>query len=320
MIALEPPYEKQKGRITNVTIPVMKSDIAILSGTNLPPLLTEIPDPPEQLYVRGELPSYDWKWLAVVGSRALSSYGKQACEYLIEGLRGYPVVIVSGLAYGTDAWAHKVALHTGLPCVAVPGSGLDYDVMYPRANVGLAKEIISARGGSASGGKARGGAHLSEFEPDFKATDFSFPQRNRIMVGLTHATLVIEAKERSGSLITARLATEYNRELLVVPGSIFSATSKGTHQFLKLGATAVTEPEDILKALGIDVGLTKSHIIDRTDLSEIERKVFEIIANPCARDELLTNLALPISEANILLSTMEIKGLIKEELGVIRIA
>ncbi|MEK7098774.1 MAG: DNA-processing protein DprA, partial [Patescibacteria group bacterium] len=219
----------------------MASDLRKLTKKDFPPLLNEIPDPPQQLYVRGELPSYDLKWLAVVGSRALTPYGKQACEYLIEGLRGYPIVIVSGLAYGTDAHAHKVALHTGLPCVAVPGSGLDYDVLYPKANVGLAKEIIKA-----------GGAHLSEFEPDMKATDYTFPQRNRIMVGLTHATLVIEAKERSGSLITARLATEYNRELLVVPGSIFSATSKGTHQFLKLGATPATEPADILKALGIE--------------------------------------------------------------------
>ena len=288
----------------------MASDLRKLTKKDFPPLLNEIPDPPQQLYVRGELPSYDLKWLAVVGSRALTPYGKQACEYLIEGLRGYPIVIVSGLAYGTDAHAHKVALHTGLPCVAVPGSGLNYDVMYPKANVGLAKEIIKA-----------GGAHLSEFEPDMKATDYTFPQRNRIMVGLTHATLVIEAKERSGSLITARLATEYNRELLVVPGSIFSATSKGTHQFLKLGATPATEPADILKALGIEPA-AKSDLASmaKSDLAANEIRVLEIIASPCSRDELLTNLALPISEANILLSTMEIKGLIKEELGVVRIA
>ena len=285
----------------------MKSDLEKISSRKFPPLLSEIPDPPKQLYMRGELPSYDLKWLAVVGSRALSPYGKQACEYLIEGLRGYPIVIVSGLAYGADACAHKTALNIGLPTVAVPGSGLDYDVLYPRTHVALAREIIKA-----------GGAHLSEFDPDTKATDYTFPQRNRIMVGLTTATLVIEAKERSGSLITARLATEYNRELLVVPGSIFSATSRGTHQFLKLGAQAVTEPEDILKALGIEK--RESAAADsRTDLSDSERRVFEIIASPCDRETLLATLALPISEANILLSTMEIKGLIQETLGVVRI-
>jgi len=284
----------------------MMDALQLLSQPDFPPLLTEIPDPPVQLFVRGNLPSYDLKWLAVVGSRALSAYGKQVGEYLLEGLRGYPIVIVSGLAYGADACAHKVALRCGLPCVAVPGSGLDYRVMYPRAHVGLAKEIIKA-----------GGAHLSEFDPDQVARDYTFPQRNRIMAGVTHATLILEAKERSGSLITARLATEYNRELLVVPGSIFSETAKGTHQFLKLGATPVTEPADILKALGIEVRESVG-ADSRTDISDDERRALHILASPCTRESLFDALALPISETNILLSTMEIKGLIKEELGVVR--
>jgi DNA processing protein len=284
----------------------MTDELKLLSPKDFPPLLSEIPDVPKRLYVRGELPPVDWKWLAVVGSRALTAYGKQACEYLIEGLRGYPVVIVSGLAYGADACAHKTALSAGLPTIAVPGSGLDYSVMYPRAHIALAKEIIKA-----------GGAHLSEFESNESARDYMFPTRNRIVTGLCHATLIIEAKEKSGSLITARLATEYNRELLVVPGSIFSATSKGTHQFLKLGAQAATEPADILKALGIEAREVVA-TASRTDLSENERRVFEIIASPCSRDTLIAMLKMPITETNILLSTMEIKGLIKEELGVIR--
>ncbi|MEK7509758.1 MAG: DNA-processing protein DprA [Patescibacteria group bacterium] len=284
----------------------MKDELKLLAADEFPPLLNEIPDPPERLYVRGKLPPYDYAWLAVVGSRALTSYGRQACEYLIEGLRGYPIVIISGLAYGADACAHKAALNAGLPTVAVPGSGLDWNVMYPRANVNLAKEILKA-----------GGAHLSEFEPEQEARDHTFPQRNRIMAGLCKATLIIEAKERSGSLITARLTTEYNRELLVVPGSIFSATSKGTHQFLKLGATPVTEPADILRALGIEMMDIVSPSL-RNDLSSTELRILEIIASPCTRDELIATLQLPISDANILLSTMEIKGLIKEELGVLR--
>lgn len=284
----------------------MAKELTRLAQRDFPPLLSEISDPPEQLYVRGDLPPFEHAWLAVVGARALTSYGKQACEYLIEGLRGYPVVIVSGLAYGADACAHKAALNAGLTTVAVPGSGLNWNVMYPKANVNLAREILKA-----------GGAHLSEFEPDQEARDHTFPQRNRIMAGLCTATLIIEAKERSGSLITARLTTEYNRELLVVPGSIFSATSKGTHQFLKLGATPVTEPGDILRALGIEMMDIVSPS-SRTDLSSTELRILEIIASPCSRDELITTLQLPISEANILLSTMEIKGLIKEELGVLR--
>ena len=283
----------------------MSGELKQLDSSLFPPLLREIPDAPKQLYVRGELPHFEQRWLAVVGARALTPYGKQACEHLIRGLRGYPIVIVSGLAYGADACAHKAALEAGLPTVAVPGSGLDWSVMYPRANVALAREII-----------ARGGAHLSEFKPDQKAADYTFPQRNRIMAGMCHATLAIEAKERSGSLITARLTTEYNRELLVVPGSIFSETSRGTHQFLKLGATPVTEPEDILRALTIDPEARSTHT--QNNLSEQECRVMAYLETPCSRDELITALALPISEASILLSTMEIKGLIIEEFGFVR--
>lgn len=283
----------------------LMSDVRALRTKEFPPLLREIPDPPKQLRVRGELPSTESAWLAVVGSRAASAYGKQACDFLIEGLRGYPVVIVSGLAYGIDACAHKAAIKAGLPTIAVPGSGLDWNVMYPKANVNLAREII-----------ATGGAHLSEFDDDQKAADYTFPQRNRIMAGMCKATLVIEAKERSGSLITARLATEYNRELLVVPGNIFSDVSRGTHQFLKLGATPVTEPEDILRALGIEASSKEDSSPENLSFDEV--RVLQIISSPCSRDMLLDELSLPISDANILLSTMEIKGLIKEEYGMVR--
>jgi len=284
----------------------MENELQQLLHDDFPPLLREISDPPKQLYLRGQLPSVDKKWLAVVGSRACTPYGRQALEYLMGGLAGYPVVIVSGLAYGIDAEAHKAALRHGLPTVAVPGSGLDWNVLYPKANHGLAREILSS-----------GGALLSEEKPETQAADWTFPKRNRIMVGLSHATLVVEAKEKSGSLITAKLATEYNRELLVVPGSIFSESSKGTHQFLKLGASAATEPADILRALGLAEAVPLSPS-ERADLSPTEARVLELIASPLSRDELIRALELPISEANVLLSTMEIKGLIVENLGLVR--
>ncbi len=283
----------------------MPDKLKELTRSAFPPLLQEIPDAPKRLYVRGTLPPYDYHWLAVVGSRALSPYGIQSCEYLLEGLKGHPVVIVSGLAYGTDALAHKIALSIGLTCIGVPGSGLEWDVIYPRANLGLAREIVKS-----------GGALLSEFDPHQKAADYTFPQRNRIMAGMSHATLMIEAKERSGTLITARLATEYNRDLLVVPGSIFSPQHKGIHQFLKLGATPVTEPGDILKALGIEETPTP---VVHSDLSAEEAYVLEILTTtPLPRDALVEKLSLPISEANVLLSTMEIKGLITESMGLVR--
>lgn len=295
----------------------VSADLKQLSPDEFPELLRQIPDPPKKLYVRGELsalsgaegPSKETKMLAVVGSRTLTNYGRQACRHLIEGLRGYPITIVSGLAYGADAEAHKAALEAGLPCVGVPGSGLDWNVLYPRANVGLAREIVE-----------NNGALVSEFDPNTKAAQWTFPKRNRVMTGLSHATLIIEAKELSGTLITARLTVEYNRELLVVPGSIFSEESRGAHQFLRLGATAITCPEDILVSLGIAKREGSETLTSlREDLSPEEQRVIEIIRAPLPRDELLETLKIPITEANVLLSAMEIKGLVVEELGVVRI-
>jgi len=283
-------------------------DLQQIAPKDFPPRLAEIPDPPKKLYLRGALPPIEHEWLAVVGSRALTSYGHAVCKHLIEGLRGYPIVIVSGLAYGADAAAHSAALDVGLPTVAVPGSGLEWSVVYPRAHVNLAKRIIAA-----------GGALLSEFEPTTRAADWTFPKRNRVMAGLCRATLIIEAKELSGSLITARLTVEYNRELLVVPGSIFSEESKGTHQFLRLGATAVTSPDDILVALGLEKRSGENLTALREDLSDEERRVIDLIRFPLSREELIDALAVPITEANVLLSAMEIKGLIVEEMGIVRI-
>ncbi|HVM73437.1 MAG TPA: DNA-processing protein DprA [Candidatus Paceibacterota bacterium] len=284
----------------------MGVELKLLGLEDFPPLLKEINDRPKRLYTRGNLPGFERKWLAVVGSRACTSYGERVVKYLIDGLRGYPVVIVSGLAYGVDALAHRSALDAGLPTVAVPGSGLNWNILYPKANVGLAREITE-----------KGGALLSEFEPDQTTMDYMFPQRNRIMAGMCQATLVVEAKEKSGSLITAKLAAEYNRDLLVVPGSIFSAESKGVHQFLKLGATPITSVDDLLRALGL-APREKREIL-RGDVSEDEMRVIDILASPLPRDELIEALELSITDANILLSTMEIKGLIVEELGVVRV-
>ena len=178
--------------------------ITKLSGI-LAPLL-EIPEPPKQLYIEGTLPPPNTVLLAVVGSRKYSSYGREACEELIAGLAGSPISIVSGLAIGMDTIAHKAALGAGLHTIAFPGSGLDRKVLHPRSNIHLAGQIVKS-----------GGALVSEYEPTFPAAVYTFPRRNRIMAGLVKAVLVIEAGEKSGTRITARLATEYNREVLAVP-------------------------------------------------------------------------------------------------------
>lgn len=202
--------------------------------------LLEIPQPPEQLWLRGSLPAPSLKKLAVVGSRALSPYGQRACETLIEGLSGYPISIISGLALGADACAHRAALHAGLHTIGVPGSGLDNRVIAPQTNLALAKDIL-----------ASGGGLLSEHEPHQAARPSYFPSRNRIMVGLADAVLVIEAGERSGTLITARLAGDYNRHLMCVPHRIGDPNSEGSLMFIRLGAELITSADDILASLGI---------------------------------------------------------------------
>ena len=277
-----------------------------LSPGAFPSRVREISDPPKKLYIRGELPPEEHKWLTVVGARKYTPYGKDATESLISGLSGYPVAIISGLALGIDAIAHRAALAANLPCVAVPGSGLSPHVLHPASNRRLADDILLS-----------GGAMLSEFEPDFRPTLWSFPQRNRIMAGLSDAVLVIEAESKSGTLITSKLATEYNRDVFTVPGSIFSSTSAGPHMLLRLGATPITSSADLLDALGFE---SREHgVRNYSDCTDEERKVIELLAAPRSKDELLDALGFPVSQANALLSMMELKGLIKEVAGEIRL-
>lgn len=270
-----------------------------------PRLLREIPQVPKRLNYRGVLPSPSLKFLAVVGSRKHTTYGKQVVEHLMAGLEGYDVGIVSGLALGIDSLAHEAALKHHLYTLAVPGSGIDDSVIYPASHKPLARRILEG-----------GGGLLSEFDPNFTATKWSFTQRNRIMAGISHATLLIEASEKSGTLITARMAADYNRELLVVPGNIFSENSKGTHQFLKLGAIPVTCAEDILYVLGIDPEkvMTEKPLVflSRTDLTLEEQKVLTILHEPTDKDTLIRATELPAHVANALLMQMEMKGLILE--------
>jgi len=281
----------------------MDTPIIALKKMEFPERLLEIPQPPESLYLRGRLPPSELKCLAVVGSRNYSNYGKQVVEYLVGGLREYPIAIISGLALGIDGLAHKAALDAGLYTLAVPGSGIDDSVIGPRTNYQLAHHILES-----------GGGLLSEYEPTFVATPWSFPQRNRIMVGLSHAVLVIEASEKSGTLITARLTVDYNRDLLVVPGNIFSENSTGPHQFLKLGATPVTSPEDILEALHIEAGVKNPSAT--TTFSPLEEKVVAALIEPRDRDSLIRILMINTQEATVLFMHMELNGHIYESNGI----
>jgi len=282
----------------------MDFPIKELAKGAFPKQMLEIPQPPKRLNYRGELPPSDMKMLAVVGSRKYTNYGRQVVEHLIQGLAGYNIGIVSGLALGIDSLAHEAVLANTMYTLAIPGGGLSDSVIYPARHKPLARKILES-----------GGGMMSEYEPDFRATTWSFPQRNRLVVGISHAVLVIEANEKSGSLITARLCADYNRELLVVPGNIFSDNSKGVHQFLKLGAVPVTEASDILNALNLEVQ-TGNLPSKAVALSTVETKVLDILTEPTERDSLIRKLNLSSSEATIILMQMEINGLIKEDGGV----
>lgn len=282
-------------------------DIYKLDPSDFPPCLLEIPEPPKKLFIRGKLPNpEEFVYLGIVGSRKYTSYGKDVLEKLVDSLKGYPVVIVSGLALGIDSLAHRRALQNNILTLAIPGSGLDRNVLYPATNFHLAEEILE-----------KGGCLLSEFEPNMRATLWSFPRRNRVMAGLCKAILIIEAEEKSGTLITARLAVEYNRDVLVVPGPIFSDNSKGTNQFIRLGATPITSSDDLLEALGFEKDNQQNKQTE-LNLSSEEKLVLEIIKEPLSKDILISKLGMETSKASILLSLMEIKGLIKEEFGEIR--
>lgn len=267
--------------------------------------LIEIPEPPGRLWLSGTLPLPSTKYLCVVGSRALTPYGREVTSRLIAGLAGYPISIVSGLALGADSAAHRAALSAGLHTIAIPGSGLGESALSPRSNVGLAKDILQA-----------GGALLSEHPPEYLPHAYDFPSRNRIMVGMADAVLMIEAGEKSGTLITARLAGEYGRELLCVPHRIGDFNGYGSQLFLRLGATLVSEPSHILEALRLtptEQGTRTLPLLGKSELS-----LWTLLETPHSRDDVIRVSGLPASEAITLLVTLELKGLVKEEYGLWR--
>lgn len=282
-------------------------ELNILEKNSIPKELRQIPQPPSKLYIAGELPDKETVYLAVVGSRKCTTYGKDTVGKLINGLKGYPIAIVSGLAIGIDSLSHEAALETGLVCVAFPGSGISDNAFFPPTSIDLAHRIIK-----------NSGCIISEFPPDMKATNYMFPMRNRLVAGLSKAALIIEAEEKSGTLITARMALDYNKDVLAVPGNINSPNSVGVNKLIKNGATPITCSDDILEALGfkIDNETKQASLFD--DATAEEKEVLEILREPHERDELIRLMSGSTAESNALLSIMEIKGLIKEELGEIR--
>lgn len=283
------------------------NDITIIEPPGFPPLIKQMPlrDRPKLLYMRGNLPQGDFTYLTIVGSRKYSKYGKEVTETFIKALRGLPVVIVSGLALGIDSIAHEAALENNLKTVAVPGSGLGDKTIYPAQHLGLAHRILES-----------GGALLSPFPKDMKANNYTFPQRNLLMAGISSATLVIEAEKKSGTLITSGAALEYNRDVLTVPGSIFTSMSDGPHELIKKGARLISSGDDLIEALGFAPKQQKT--LPLPNLSSDEQKILELLSKPLTRDALFEKVGLETSQINIAISILEIKGLIEEKLGELR--
>jgi DNA processing protein len=224
------PLQLNEGRIA-----ALRDSTITLADPDYPQPLREIPDPPLALHFRGDRTLLAQPSIAIVGSRRASPYAINVARQLGDDLARSGLVVVSGLARGVDAAAHEAALDATFPTIAVLGTGID--VVYPRCNRALYKRIVEK------------GLLLSEFAPGTPPLAMNFPIRNRVISGLTAGTIIVEATSRSGSLITARMAAEQNREVFAVPGSIFSAGSEGTHRLIQYGAKLVHDANDVLEEL-----------------------------------------------------------------------
>lgn len=282
---------------------IKKSGIKWLTifDDNYPKLLKEIYDPPLVLYYLGNILPCDNKAIAIVGTRKMTGYGEAVTEKFAAGLSQAGITIVSGLARGVDACAHRAVVENKGRTLAVLGGGLNN--IFPPENIALAKRIIGGFG-----------ALISEFTPNEPSLPGNFPARNRIISGLSLATLVTEAAEDSGSLITAKSALDQGREVFAIPGPITSELSKGPSVLIKQGAALVTDPAEILENLGLNRMLSRKPASDINEmkLTKEETLIWDNLENESKHvDEICRNLKLSASLVSACLIKMEIRGLIK---------
>jgi DNA processing protein len=269
-----------------------------LDDPRYPTLLREIASPPLVLFVRGQLEALSCCCLTVVGTRTPSGYGLRATRTITEPIAADGVTIVSGLAFGIDAAAHQAALAGRGTTVAVLGSGVDR--ITPFSNLDLGQAILEA-----------GGAVISEYPPGTEPQRHFFPQRNRIIAGLSRATVIVEAGLTSGALLTARFALEENRELFAVPGPIDATTSAGPNNLLKLGASPVTSADDLRAVLGLDKPSALLKTVEIHADTPAEATLLQLLAEPRHVDELVTISTLETSVVNATLSLLEMKGRVR---------
>ncbi|MCA9271067.1 MAG: DNA-processing protein DprA, partial [Planctomycetales bacterium] len=285
--------------------------LVVYGDPEYPQLLTEIPDAPPLLFARGRLAPQDGVAIAIVGSRHATGYGKTVAERLASGLARAGFTIVSGLARGIDAAAHRGALDAGGRTIAVLASGVLS--IYPPEHDGLANEVASS------------GAVVSEHPPLAKPLAGTFPQRNRIITGLCLGVIVVEATQRSGALISARHAMEQNREVFAVPGRIDQRTSQGCHRLIRDGARLVESVDDVLEELG---PLAEAAVVGEGDsqrtlrhpaelkLNDQERKVLDAIElAPTSIDRVAESSGLPIGRVLSTISVLEVRKLVARVSG-----
>ncbi len=268
-----------------------------------PPLLAELHDPPARLLLRGGPPEIlSRPAVAIVGARSCSRYGAQVARDVARELAAAGVVVVSGLARGIDGEAHRGALAAGGLTVAVLGCGIDRD--YPRAHAELARRI------------AESGLVVSEYPPGVEPAPWRFPARNRIVAGLARATVVVEARERSGALITADFALELGRDVFAVPGEITSGLSRGTNDLIRQGATPLLTVDDVLEALGLEPAAPKPP----ASLSPEAAAALAVLTDGAAAlDELARATGLGSPEIAVALTELELAGLVAGGDGLYRV-
>ena len=271
-----------------------------LQDKEYPAILKEIHDPPKELYINGEITNQDKVAVAIVGTRKFTQYGKQVAYDISGNLAKLGITIVSGLARGIDAFAHEAALESGGRTIAVLGSGLDRESFFPSSNWSLSEKI------------AKQGAVITEYSFGTRGTNFTFPQRNRIVSGLSLGVVVIEAPEESGALITASLALEQNREVFAVPGNIYENNSQGTNKLIKMGAKLVTGIEDILEELNLTHLLNEEKKINYKPENKEEEIVLSLLSiKPVHIDEIIKQSKMPASSINSTLMILELKRVVK---------
>lgn len=278
-----------------------KIKILTIQDKNYPKLLKEIHHPPQLLYYKGNLDLNNDFTLAVVGTRKLTSYGSQVTNNIVKELVNQNLTIISGLALGIDTMAHQATLEAGGKTIAVLGTGIDQKSIYPRTNKNLAEKIIE-----------NNGAVISEFPPGTQPMPYNFPQRNRIISGLSLGTLVIEAGAKSGALITAFGALEQNREVFAVPGNIYSLVSAGPNNLIKKGARPITSAEEVIESLNLTQTtncINNKEIIGETP--EEEKIIPHLTHEPIHIDELVRLSKLDTSITSSTLTIMEMKGVVK---------